>query len=124
MQRQYWAHITLSMLALAWLSPSKAIATKGESAFTTNRHGSGTGFGVGPAPVGVVLLRVVRGFAFGRGQVVEQRVKMRVVVPVAPLHERELDLGERFERTVPIDHLGLEQADDRFCQGVAIGIAD
>lgn len=33
--RAWYAHITLSMLALAWLSGTKALATKGESASTT-----------------------------------------------------------------------------------------
>ncbi|MGY2092815.1 IS701 family transposase, partial [Nocardia gipuzkoensis] len=30
--RAWYAHITLSMLALAWLTGSKAVAIKGESA--------------------------------------------------------------------------------------------
>ncbi len=33
--RAWYAHITLSMLALAWLAGTKALATKGESASTT-----------------------------------------------------------------------------------------
>jgi SRSO17 transposase len=33
--RAWYAHITLSMLALAWLAATRAIATKGESAPTT-----------------------------------------------------------------------------------------
>jgi len=33
--RAWYAHITLSMLALAWLATTRAVATKGESASTT-----------------------------------------------------------------------------------------
>ena len=33
--RAWYAHITLSMLALAWLAGAKALAAKGESASTT-----------------------------------------------------------------------------------------
>ncbi len=33
--RAWYAHITLSMLALAWLAGTKALAAKGESASTT-----------------------------------------------------------------------------------------
>lgn len=33
--RAWYAHITLSMLALAWLAGSKAVATKGESTTLT-----------------------------------------------------------------------------------------
>ncbi len=33
--RPWYAHITLSMLALAWLAASKAVATKGDSEFMT-----------------------------------------------------------------------------------------
>ena len=33
--RAWYAHITLSMLALAWLAGTKALAAKGESVSTT-----------------------------------------------------------------------------------------
>jgi SRSO17 transposase len=33
--RAWYAHITLSMLALAWLAVARAVAVKGESAYTT-----------------------------------------------------------------------------------------
>jgi hypothetical protein len=41
-----------------------------------------------------------------------------VIVPIAPFHERELDLGQGLERAVPVDDLGLEQADDRLRERV------
>ncbi len=64
------------------------------------------------------LLSVVGALVFGGGQVVQSGV----VVPVDPFHERVLDLGEGFERPLPVDDLGLEQPDDRLGQRVVIRI--
>ncbi len=44
--------------------------------------------------------------------------------PIHPFHEREFDFGEGLARTVPVDDLGLEQADDRFGKSVVVGISN
>lgn len=45
-----------------------------------------------------------------------------VVEPVDPLERRELDFFEAPPRAAAVGDLGLEQPDDRFGQGVVIGI--
>lgn len=79
-----------------------------DSENTLNRRGKRTGFGFRPVPVGVAGLSVVRGFVFGRAQVVQPGIQARVVVPVAPLHERGLDLGHGRERAARVADLGFD----------------
>nr|WP_280473688.1 RICIN domain-containing protein [Nocardia asiatica] len=66
-------------------------------------------------PLGSAVYRIMIEHS---GMCLEPGVQTGVVVPVAPLHEREPDLCECLERAVPVDDLGFEQADDRFGEGV------
>jgi hypothetical protein len=62
-----------------------------------------------------------------RGEPAEGPVQASVVVPVDPAGSDVLDVGEGLVGAVVEDgrgdRLGLEQSDDRFHQGVGVGIA-
>src|SRR5215213_4679606 len=67
---------------------------------------------------------VVCGFRLGGRDVADGLEQTPVVEPVDPFKGGELDGLEGAPRTAPMDHLGLEEADHGFSQGIVVRIAD
>ena len=67
---------------------------------------------------------VVGGLGLGRRDVADGFEQAAVVEPVDPLQRGELDGLQAAPRATPVYHLGLEQAVDRFGEGVVVGVAD
>jgi hypothetical protein len=47
----------------------------------------------------------------------------RLIKPIHPLERREFDGFEMPPRSLPANHLGLEQPDDEFGERIVVGIA-
>ena len=71
-----------------------------------------------------VFVTVVGGLELGRRDVAAGLVEPPVVEPVDVLQGSDLDLFGGAPGSAGLDQLGLEQADDRFGQGVVVGVAD
>ena len=69
-------------------------------------------------------LGVVGGFRLGGRDVADGLEQTPVVEPVDPFERGELDRLEGAPWTTPVDHLGLEEADDGFSQGLVVGVAN
>jgi hypothetical protein len=62
-------------------------------------------------------LSVVSGFRLGGRNAADGR-EQAPVVPIDPFERGELDALKGAPWTTPMDHVGLEQADDSFRQGI------
>lgn len=69
-------------------------------------------------------LGIVGGFHLGGWDVADGLAQAPVVEPVHPFKGSEFNRLERAPRTTPMDHLGLEEADDGLRQGIVIRIPD
>jgi hypothetical protein len=67
---------------------------------------------------------VVGGFRLGGWDVADGLEQTPVVEPIDPFKRGELYRLERAPRTTSVDHLGLEQADDGFRQGIVVLVSD
>ena len=63
-------------------------------------------------------LSVVGGFRLGRRDAAEGLEQTPIVVPIDPFKGGELNGLKRAPRSAPVDHLGLEQANHSFRQGI------
>ena len=67
---------------------------------------------------------VIGGFDLGGRDVSDRLEKASVVEPVGPFECRELDGLEGTPGSAPMDHLGLEQADDGLGERIIVAVAD
>ena len=70
-----------------------------------------------------VVLSIVGGFVFGGWTVVAGRVKPTMVIPVDVLKGGQFEIVDAAPWPVPVDQLGLVQADHGFGEGVIVGIS-
>jgi len=63
-------------------------------------------------------------FVLGRRHVADRFKEPPIIEPVNPFQRRVLDGIEGAPRSARVDHLGLEQADDRLGERVVVGVAD
>ena len=69
-------------------------------------------------------LSIAGGFRLGGWDVADGLEHASIVEPANPFEGGELHGLERAPRTAPMDHLGLEEADDGFSQDIVVRIPD
>lgn len=67
---------------------------------------------------------MVVGFGLGGRDVADRAEQAAVVVPVDPVHRGDFDGLQAAPWSPPVDHLGLEQADRGFGEGIVAAVAD
>lgn len=61
---------------------------------------------------------------FFRGDVANGNMQAFGIAPIDPFQGFPFNLSDRLPRPEEVDYLGLEQANDAFCQGVVVAVPD